>query len=161
MTSRFRVILGKLAPLAAAAFLLSSGAAHAQLGMPNNGIPPLNLGIPGASAPVGSVGIPFGSVEMGNGGLSPSPLNPVPGFSPSIPGMPANPALGLGGVSSLGTGLSPMLPPPASPALPPPGFPALAPGGTGVGSAPVVTNYGFAGMQFPPGSGPQGRGAVP
>lgn len=141
-------LLRKLAPLMAAVVLLASGGAHAQLGTLNGGTTSPNPGMLGASPPVGSSGIPFGAVELGTGGLSPAPF--APSFPNSTFSGPSNTGIGVGG-SSLGSGLSPT--------LAPPGFPALAPTGTSAGPrSPTITNYGFGGMQTPPGSPRNGRG---
>jgi hypothetical protein len=147
-------VLRKLAPLMAAVVLLASGGAHAQLGTLNGGTTSPNPGMLGASPPVGSSGIPFGAVELGTGGLSPAPFAPsFPSSTFSGPSIPSNTGIGVGAVggSTLGSGLSPT--------LAPPGFPALAPTGTGAGPrSPTITNYGFGGMQTPPGSPRNGRG---
>lgn len=115
-------MLKKVAPLTAAAVLLSAGGALAQVGMPNSGMMSPNLGVPGAatSPPTGS-GIPLGASSLGTGGLSPmAPLAMTPGSSLLSQGFPSNTGLGMGTGSSLGGSLSPTLAPSA-----PPGFPSL------------------------------------
>lgn len=119
------------AGFAAAAILLSTSLAYAQLAGPP-GIP----GLPSLTAPVGSTGIPMGSVELGTSGLSPAP---VPGLAPMTPGIGAGIGTPIGG----GTGLAP---------LPQPGFPALAPPATGMASpVPGLTgSMGLAGSSGMP-----------
>ena len=142
----------KLAPLMAAAVLLTSGGAHAQLGTSIGGVTSPNIGTPSASPLGASSGIPFGATQLGTGGLSPAPIGVTPGFAPSgsssagtvgTAGIGATGTImpGIGSTSSLGNGLSPAVPP---------GSTALSPGL----STPArgVTNYGADGTQALPGS---------
>ncbi|HEX9461528.1 MAG TPA: hypothetical protein VGB82_02925 [Alphaproteobacteria bacterium] len=162
-------VLRNVAPLTAAAVLLASGAAFAQVGTMNGGTMSPNLGMPSMSPslpPVGGTNIPMGASGLGTGGLSPLT---TPGFSSSSPSFPGTSGLGvgagtslsmgsglsMGSSSSLGTGLSPNLTPnglapgfptPSSPAF---GFPSQTPGGLGVGTTVVGGRNPNAARQFP------------
>jgi hypothetical protein len=135
----------------AAALLVTSGVAFAQLNPMPGGSPA--LGVPGIAAPtVGGTGIPLGSTELSAGGLSPVPLGASPGLTPFGSSTTVTTTLGglgatgtttsgiAGSMSSLGSGLSPGVTPPTGLSL---GMPTQTPG---------VTNYGVGGMQRLPGS---------
>lgn len=127
----------KLAPLAALALFLSSGAAFAQVGTLNGG---LGMATPGMFAgpstvlpPIGS-NIPLGATELGTSGLSPPIAAPMAGSPFSAPTMSTTaPTMGsavgmygndmYGAIAPMGTGLSPAMPSPG----PVPGLSTLAP----------------------------------
>lgn len=141
----------KLAPLAALALFLSSGAAFAQVGTLNGGLGMANPGmLAGPSTglpPIGS-NVPLGATQLGTSGLSPamsaSPFS-APTMSTTAP--TTGSAVGMygnnmyGAIPPVGTGLSPAMPSPG----PVPNFPSPA--------GPVQLGNGFP-TTFPFGSRP-------
>lgn len=148
-----------LALAAAAALLLTSGIASAQVAGINGSAP--SLGVPGNAAPaVGGTGIPLGATGLGGAGLSPVLPNTTFGIAPSGSNVTSNMGtggLGLGATQTSNAGLSPV-PLDTTLGLPPLGSDVTGTMSTGAMStgglaAPATAMPGVIGSTSPPGSG--------